>query len=196
MAKTKYIVPAVAMLLCAVSLIGAGYAAYSATLQDNETTTANSNYITLTLGNATTLGQDINIYYDYQIVYGGQNPGYKYTPYLDADTTTGAKTVSLGPFVVEKDKFGTAGADFSAYSLGISNLSITGTNPSTLTGATITAFTDSACTQAVQGNLSYGTTYYIGLTYDQTGTKDLVQNAEPDEHLTISYQLLATAVFA
>ena len=49
MAKTKWIVPVVALVLCAVSLIGAGYAQYASSLNDNEAATVNNHYGTVTM---------------------------------------------------------------------------------------------------------------------------------------------------
>ncbi len=66
--NNKWIVPIVAILLCAVSLIGAGYAAFSATLTDTETTTVDNDYLKLTLG-ANTADAEVDLEYDQDIFY-------------------------------------------------------------------------------------------------------------------------------
>ncbi len=65
MTNNKWIVPIVAIVLCAVSLIGAGYAAYTATLSDTETATYENDYVVLEVGTHT-IGDSIIVEYDSQ----------------------------------------------------------------------------------------------------------------------------------
>ncbi len=67
--NNKWIVPIVAILLCAVSLIGAGYAALSATLVDNETTTIDNDYLKLTLDHTVTADQVFDLEWKQEINY-------------------------------------------------------------------------------------------------------------------------------
>ena len=69
MAKTKWIVPAIALVICAASLVGAAYAAYTATLTDNESVTADNNYVEMGLGSRT-LSNSVDIFYDSMVGAG------------------------------------------------------------------------------------------------------------------------------
>lgn len=70
MAKTKWIVPAIALVLCAASLIGAGYAAYAASLQDNESVNVSNSYVVVSYG-ATPTKTNMKIDYDTVNTYSG-----------------------------------------------------------------------------------------------------------------------------
>ncbi len=195
MAKSKWIVPAVAMMLCAVSLIGAGYAAYTATLTDTETVTADNNFVTLTVG-ANTLTDEIDLYYDSTFVYAGGTTATSttYVPYIDKNTTTGEQKQVLGSFAITVDQTDKGDeVTVSGYRLAIGNVTVTAGTPNTFTGLTIAAYSDEACTTAASTSaLVSGTTYYLALVYNQTGSKDTV-SAEPSPTLTIEYVLTVTA---
>ena len=193
MAKTKWIVPAIAMVLCAASLIGAGYAAYTATLNDTETITADNNFIEMSLGTHT-LSNDVDIFYDSDIVYAnGVYQSKVWTPYLDRNTTTGAQKLILGSFSVTMNSTN-AGDEVTVngYTLAISALTVDGTyNP--LAGATVTAYTDAECTSAATlGSMASGTTYYLALSFNQNGSTNTTDTA-PAATIAISYTLTATA---
>ncbi len=184
MAKTKYIVPAVAMLLCAVSLIGAGYAAYSATLTDNDKVVADNNYVTLELGEHTFSNVEIDLEYVSTFVYtNGASPVATYKPYLANNK------VLLGAFSVTADKTN----EDTTRTTGGYTLAIT--NPvcaQQLTGAAITAYTDEAMEHAATlSSLAYGTTYYLAFSYTHNEADNL--NAAPGATFNITYTLTATA---
>jgi len=192
MAKTKWIVPAVALVLCAVSLIGAGYAAYTATLTDNESATVDNNFIVMSVGTRT-LGAEVNIYYDSTVTYtNGDNAVSIYYPYLDKDTTETVTKVSIGTIVVNADETN-VGTEVTSdgYKVAVSNLSLTGV---TLTGYAVKIYKDAELTQEVTSEtvMAYGATLYVALFYEQTGSKDGVSTA-PAATGTIGYTLTATA---
>ena len=199
MAKTKWIVPAVALVLCAASLIGAGYAAYTATLTDNETVTADNNFVTLTLGSSP-LTNVIDIYYDYDIVYNnGVEVSRAYVPYLDVNLTP-AVTKHLGAFTVTgTDTYKGDEVSVNGYTLAVSALSVTEGTPSTFSG-TIKIFSDNLYSAEVTGDdletMEFGQTYYVALYYNQTGDLDKVTSGTPSESLTITYTFTATANIA
>ncbi len=201
MAKSKWIVPAVAMMLCAVSLIGAGYAAYTATLTDNESITADNNFVTLTLG-ARSVASEINIYYDSEFEYSASTTATStsYIPYLDLATTPDvAQKQKIGSFSITVDAADKGDeVTVSGYTLAIGAISIaSGGSPSTLTGATVQAFSDEDCTTAATlSSLASGTTYYLALVYTQDGDNDVVTSGEPSPTLTINYVLTVTANIA
>ncbi len=99
MAKTKYIVPAVAMLLCAVSLIGAGYAAYTATLADTENATVENDYTTPKIGTHTVNSKAFIEYNSASTSANGAAPTTTYTGI--------AKEETLLTFTVDADTKGT-----------------------------------------------------------------------------------------
>ena len=193
MAKTKWIVPTIAIVLCAASLVGAAYAAYAATLTDTESVTADNNYIVMGLG-ARSLTNDVDIFYDSAIVYAnGVEQSKVWTPYLDKDTTTGVQKKILGSFSVNMTTTNAGDeVNVNGYTLAISALTVDGTyNP--LAGATVTAYTDADCTAAATlGSMVSGTTYYLALTYTQSGTTNQADTA-PAATISISYTLTATA---
>ncbi len=188
MAKTKWIVPAVALVLCAASLIGAGYAAYSATLQDSETQNLTSNYIELEMGSST-LGAQANVYWTYAgVSTNGGAPTKTYTPYLDeACTEDVAKTAELGSFKIMKTEQGTI-SDADTFNLVADNLTFT---TGSLTGASIIVVNE-AGTAATMSALSYNTVYKVLLSYTQDGDNDQV-TSDPPATLVMTYELTATA---
>jgi len=193
MAKTKWIVPTIAIVLCAASLVGAAYAAYTATLTDTESVTADNNFVVMGLGD-TTLENDIDIFYDSNIVYANHVEQSKvWVPYLDRDTTTGTQKVILGSFAVNVNSTN-AGDEVAVngYTLAISALTVDGTyNP--LAGATVTAYTNAQCTSAATlSSMVSGTTYYLALTFAQDGSTNTTDTA-PAATIAISYTLTATA---
>lgn len=194
MAKTKYIVPAVAMLLCAVSLIGAGYAAYSATLQDSETASVDNNYITLTLGSRT-VESEVDVYYEYNIVYSaGTETSREYIPYLGINTATDATGQALlGSFRIAADVANIGSEKTStACTLSLTNASVTG-----LTGAVFKIY--STVTEGVYSGeitqVNYNTTFYVVLEYVQDGSTD-VKTEAPGATLPVAYKLNAEAILA
>ena len=123
MAKTKWIVPAVALVLCAASLIGAGYAAYTATLTDNETVTADNNFVVLSLGE-TQMQSEVNIYYNSTVDYTNHtNPVSKYYPTLDNGQSHELIKVLVGSFKVQADATNKGDeVNVNGYTLSILNL--------------------------------------------------------------------------
>lgn len=192
MAKTKWIVPAVALMLCAVSLIGAGYAAYSATLTDNETITADNNYITLTLGETAFANKEIDLFYEETTTYenGANPPTYTYKPYASRDDST--NVIPLGKINVVADKTKAASeGDTTTFELEIGTLTYTGQS---LTGATVKLYSDAACTTEIQDTtaLNYGAQdYYLGFYYVHNDADNRV--SAPGETFEIEYTLTATA---
>ncbi len=87
--NNKWIVPIVAILLCAVSLIGAGYAAYSATLTDTETVDVNNNYMELRLGEGEDITRQVDLDLEYAEVANYAQGAFKNVKYtLDTETKT------------------------------------------------------------------------------------------------------------
>ena len=193
MAKTKWIVPAIALVICAASLVGAAYAAYTATLTDTESVTADNNFVEMSLGSRT-LTNDVDIFYDSNIAYAnGVEQSKVWVPYLDKETSTGAQKLILGAFKVTVDATNKGDeVAVNGYTLAISALSVAaGYNP--LAGATITAYSDAECTAAATlGSMVSGTTYYLALEFNQNGSTNTT-NTAPAATLAISYTLTATA---
>ncbi len=208
MAKTKYIVPAVAMLLCAVSLIGAGYAAYSATLTDSETVTVDNNFVYLTLGTDTSITNTVDFYYESTVTYSaGTQTGAKFVPYLMESPTsytyTGKAKIATIEIVKDDNDIGDE-KKTEKFSLAITQPTSTQISAFAQGGFRIALFSDSTLATEVTGTgldaLSYDTPYYIAVVYTQDGTKDLVSTSgsatitEPAQTVTINYSLTATAV--
>ncbi len=185
MAKSKWIVPAVAMMLCAVSLIGAGYAAYSATLTDNETITADNNYVTLTLGTTTFADKEIDLEYVYTAEYtNGGSLSQTWAPYLANNK------VLLGGFSVAGD---VTNEDTTRATTSY-NLTLTGlTCEQTLTGAALKVYSEEAMTTEITTltALEYGTTYYLAFAYTHADADNLT--SAPAAEFDITYTLTATA---
>jgi hypothetical protein len=199
--NSKIMAAGAVAVVVALVFAGIGYAAYSAVLVDNEETTADNNFVTLTLGAATAMGKEVDIVYEYEAVYtNGVLDSYVYKPYLvnalpvTDDTVYGKAT--LGIISVEADnEFIGSETQNASYTLAISDISI----PDDLTDATISVYADEALTQAASMNeLSYGTSYYVALNYvhndadNKSGTDADISN-QPDETLDIAYKLTATA---
>ena len=195
MAKTKWIVPAVALVLCAASLIGAGYAAYSATLKDSETVTADNNFITLTLGQTAFANKEIDIWYAEETNYqNGDNPTYEYKPYASRDGSS--NVIALGAISVAADKEYAASAnDTTTYNLTIGSVTYEN-NGQSLTGASVKLYTNANCTEQVNSldGLTYGATYYLGFYYVHDDEDNL--NVRPNATFNIYYTLTANAVMA
>ncbi len=193
MAKTKWIVPAIALVICAASLVGAAYAAYSATLTDNESVTADNNFVEMSLGSRT-LSNSVDIFYDSNIVYNnGSEQSKVWIPYLDKETTNGAQKQILGSFKVTVNSTNAGDeVDVDGYTLAISAMTVgAGYNP--LAGASISAYTDAECTAAATlDEMVSGTTYYLALTFNQNGSTNTT-NTAPAATIDISYTLTATA---
>jgi len=193
MAKTKWIVPAIALVVCAASLVGAAYAAYTATLTDNESVTADNNFVEMSLGSRT-LSNSVDIFYDSNIVYNnGSEQSKVWIPYLDKETTTGAQKQILGSFKVTVNSTNAGDeVDVDGYTLAISAMTVDGGyNP--LAGASISAYTDAECTVAATlTEMVSGTTYYLALTFNQNGSTNTT-NTAPAATIDISYTLTATA---
>ena len=206
MAKTKWIVPAIAMVLCAASLIGAGYAAYTATLTDTETVTVDQNFVTLNMG-ARDVAWEVNLFYDSTASYvnGAQAASnhHVYVPYIDKNTTTGLQTVKIGSFVINVDSADKGNEvnitqvdskDSYTLALSVPSWKDGGVACDGLTGATIGVYTNEVCTSAATlSSMESGTTYYIGITYNQNGSTDVVTDAEPSASLTLGFTMTVTA---
>lgn len=191
--NSKWIVPVVAMILCAVSLIGAGYAAYSATLSDSETATLDQNYVKLTEGTGYVAASQVDVYWDYSIaVVNGTPADPVYRPYLDVETTDSVvKYGEIFKLSVGKDitHLGDEVTDSDSYTLTVSSHTC-----STLSGTTIAVFTDSALTNAADlDELDYDTVYYVALGYTHDEADNIDDGTVPDDSATVTVSLLATA---
>lgn len=194
MAKTKWIVPAVALVLCAASLIGAGYAAYSATLTDNETVTADNNFVVLSLG-ATQMESEVKIYYNSTVDYTNHaNPVSKYYPTLDNGQSTELIKVLVGSFTVAANVTNIGDEDtVNGYRLSVQNLN-TGIP---LTGVALNVYRTYSEAEGVFSNpvtlseMAFGTTYYLALEYQQNDED--VLDAAPAATMNITFKLSAAA---
>ncbi len=198
--NNKLIAASAAVVALALVFAGIGYATYSATLVDNETVTADNNFITLTLGSSTDLDEEVDFTYDYSIEYNdgtAEDPVYK--PYLVMDPTmpiADAKVgkALLGAFQVKADTTYKGAENASTtYKLTIGAVSLASDDkPGSLTGIVVKAYTDSGLTsEATVASLSYDTVYYLGLVYAHDDADNI--NEAPTETLTISYSLTAEA---
>ena len=179
MAKTKWIVPAIALVICAASLVGAAYAAYSATLTDSETVNATNNYVTV--GDTKNLNATINL---------------EWNTLNDLDTgdityTLNAQKAKIGTIQITKDdsniKAGQETVTCSAI-LTVNSIQKSGVDYP-LTGATLKLYTDEGCTsEATMGSLSYSTTYYLALVCDGSFSSTTAPGT-----LTIAYTIGAQA---
>ena len=187
MAKTKWIVPAIALVICAASLVGAAYAAYSATLTDNETKTVEHNYVELSIGDYN-LGTDLDIFWKYAATStNGGAPTATWTPYLVKTCPTGAQTADLGTFSVTGDVTGDQ-LTSTTYQLEIKYIAFTGV---TLTGATVSIVLASDGSEVDDSALTYGTVYKLILNYTQNGSTNQA-NVEPGAS-SMTYTLSVTA---
>ncbi len=194
MAKTKYIVPVVAMMLCVVSLIGAGYAAYNASLTDSETVTAENNYLELTLGDTTAFNASVHLAWDTSKAYAN----------AAADPTTTwtlqDQEVDLGKFVVNVDNTHNDKTDVTAYNLTPSAITLNSGTPAALeTALQLKVYSDSAGAKGTVINdtsaLVSGTTYHVVLVYAHGSNPALSTTTAPTD-LSITYTLTATAATA
>ncbi len=178
MAKTKYIVPVVAMMLCVVSLIGAGYAAWTSTLTDNETTSADNEYVTLTVGTHT-VGTAIDLQWNYAATYtNGATPTQTWTLVEN-------QKVLLLSFSVAKTE---VNASSENYTLATSALTVAGIS----TGVSLKVYSDAEMTSEVTPltAMAYGTTYHIALVYTSGAP---AANSAPASTAAITYTLTPTA---
>ena len=179
MAKTKWIVPAIALVICAASLVGAAYAAYTASMSDTETVNATNNYVTV--GDTTSLSSSI------ALEWNTAND-------VDAGTITytiNAQTAKIGTIQITKDdsniKDGQQTISCSA-TLTVDSIKKSGVDYP-LTGATLKLYTNEGCTsEAEMGSLSYNTTYYLALVCDGSFSSTTAPGT-----LTIAYTIGATA---
>ena len=183
----------VALMVAAVALIGVAYAAYTATLSDTENVTVNNYYVELELGEHS-FSSPAKMYYKYEVVYtGGASPVKTYTPYMDKALTTGEQVQKIGSFQITKDDTNKGDISTTTYTLDVSSVTITDGTPSSLTGLTVGVYTNEACTSAATlSSLSYGTTYYMGLVYNQNGTTDQSATA-PSATITVAIAYNASA---
>ncbi len=131
--NNKWIVPIVAILLCAVSLIGAGYAALSATLVDTETTHIDNDYLKLTLNNSKTIDQSFDLEWKQEINYGEATfQNVKYTVQDSTDQVLKfqidkAASYTAAPNQGDGTQYNIDGTnkDTTAYNLTISAVTIT-----------------------------------------------------------------------
>lgn len=166
MAKTKWIVPAVAMLLCAVSLIGAGYAAYSATLTDTETADVNNDYLELELNTTNTATVALNIDWEETIAY--ENHVFKNVTY---ETT--AQTAIILTFQVDKtgDESESGASSTSGYAVAFDTIKLQDkdkadlTTSGTVASAGVFLYSEGAATGDALTTLEYGKTYCLKVTY-------------------------------
>ncbi len=190
--NNKWIVPIVAMILCAVSLIGAGYAAYTATLADSETATLDQNYVELDTGTGYVKAGLVDVYWDRAVtVTNGVAGNPVYEPYLDVETTDGVHYATIFVLSVTKDvsHIGDEVTDSNSYTLAIGSHTC-----STLTGTSIEVFTDSALTtKATKTALSYDTPYYIALGYAHDDDDNITDGSSPSDTATVTVNVTATA---
>ena len=162
MAKTKWIVPAIALVICAASLVGAAYAAYSATLTDKESVTTTNNYVTLDLG-VTPSGGSVAIDYAENATYvSGAFKAITYSP----QTTT--SPILLLSFTVDDKEVG-GSATTTGCSLTIDNVTAKngGGNAAsfTISNANLIVKVHSSGEVASLSSLSYDTQYDLYLSY-------------------------------
>lgn len=192
--NSKWIVPIVAMILCAVSLIGAGYAAYTATLTSSETADFDQNYLVLNPDSDKyeTAGE-VDVYWDRSVtVTNGTAGNPLYKPYLDVETTDDAVKYGLiFKLAVVKDvsHLGDEVTDSNSYTLTIGTHSC-----DLLTDTVIEVYTDSALTTpATKTAMSYGTVYYIALGYMHNDADNISDGTAPPDDATVTVSVTATA---
>lgn len=191
MAKTKYIVPAVAMMLCVVSLIGAAYAAYSATLTDTESVTATSKYFDLKLGTGTDFNNAVDLKWDTGIAYSGGEPG--------ATTWTLQTTpvIDLGKFMVDINSNNTGETSPTTYNLNKSALSVTGGPSGIDAKLTLAVYTDSTESPGSPGSEVVDTSALaIGTMYHMVLVPAAFSTTTAPTTITLAYTLTATANIA
>ncbi len=196
MAKTKWIVPAIALVICAASLVGAAYAAYTATLQANQNVTTDNNYVVMGLETRSFV-TTVDIYYPSTVVYPAVgDPTTKYVPYANVTPVNGLQQFKLGSFSVsiDGDNAGNEVTVNGKYNLAYEFANVVGYNP--LAGATLALYTDASCTNEYKvanlNSLDEGTVYYVALEFTQDGNVNTTANA-PGATTTINYTLTATA---
>jgi len=192
MAKTKYIVPVVAMMLCVVSLIGAGYAAYSAKLTDTESITADNQYFDLKLGDGTDLDNDVDLAWDTEKAYSGGVAG-------DTTWKLQDQVIDLGMFMVAVNENETDESDPTTYNLAVSALTATGGPAGINSVLELKIYTNSGGSPGSEvasiNNLAIGTLYHVVLVYDSDGGDPFSTTTKPTD-ITLGYTLTATANIA
>lgn len=184
MAKTKWIVPAIALVICAASLVGAAYAAYTATLTDSETVNATSNYVELSLGNRTAQAS-INFEWDTDTPVTAGVAG-------DTTWTLKENTYTIISFSISKDAANQGSAVNTTYDLDFAISSIKNASNQAdyaITGLTFELYNSSAVKQNVLTGLTYGEVYTLKIVSD--GSYETT--VEPPATLTIAYTITATA---
>ena len=183
MAKTKWIVPTIAIVLCAASLVGAAYAAYTATLTDTETMDTTNSYTTLSLG-TNTLTREIDLDWDTATVQAnGGTPATEWT--------LQNQTFQLGGFKIAQTNVNTSAS--ASYDLNVRNLTVE-YDGAEVSGFTIEIYDNSSYTGepvASFTELSYNSTYYVLLKYNG-GLTPLTTDEDPED-LEISYEIYAEA---
>ena len=215
MAKTKWIVPAIALVICAASLVGAAYAAYTATLTDTESVTTTNNYVTLDLG-VTPSGGSVAIDYAENATYvSGAFKAITYSP----QTTT--SPILLLSFTVDDKEVG-GSATTTGCSLAINNVTAKngGGNAANFTISNanlIVKVSSSGEVVASLSSLSYDTQYDLYLSYTHNDADILkykidgyeldgatvvadataAANRVPEDMVaTVSFDLVITAIVA
>ena len=154
--------PAIALVICAASLVGAAYAAYTATLTDTESVTTTNNYVTLDLG-VTPSGGSVAIDYAENATYvSGAFKAITYSP----QTTT--SPILLLSFTVDDKEVG-GSATTTGCSLAIENVTAKngGGNAAsfTISNANLIVKVHSSGEVASLSSLSYDIQYDLYLSY-------------------------------
>ncbi len=191
MAKTKYIVPVVAMMLCVVSLIGAAYAAYSATLTDEESVTATSKYFDLKLGTGTAFNNAVDLKWDTEVAYsGGVAQGTTWT----LQTTP---VIDLGMFKVDINSNNTGETNPPTYNLDVSDLSVTGGPTGINAKLALAVYTDSDVSPGSPGSVVADTSALeIGTMYHMVLVPAAFSTPSAPTTITLAYTLTAEANIA
>ena len=175
------------MVLCAASLIGAAYAAYTATLTDNESVNATSNYVELSLGDRSAQAT-INFEWDTNTPVTAGTPG-------STTWTLKENTYTLISFSISKDATNQGDAVNTTYDLDVSHGTIE--NASTHAAYNITGLSFE-----LYNSLGAKVNSLTGLTYDAVYTLKIVSDGsyetitEPPATITIPYTITATADMA
>ncbi len=188
MTNNKWIVPIVAIVLCAVSLIGAGYAAYTATLSSSENVAVENDYTILEF-DSYTIADDIFVEFNSDTTFSA--PSTYTTTYqalesvqdiltFSVDTTKQYGTVDTVDAITATIAFATGGSGELGTYFDTVNLSISEVSNNSFTP--VTANNDGSYT------LDASKTYAVILTLDDA--KSAVSTAPSTSSYNITYELV------
>ncbi len=197
MAKSKWIVPAVAMMLCAVSLIGAGYAAFTATLNDSESTTVNNNYMELSLDETATETQTLDIDWAEVITYSSNT--FQKVVYSTDSTTTDIVLAFkvLMTSNVDSDSHATVDSDCTVAITSIVMKNAGGTAvPATVGTLTLDGIYTEAGAETDADSIAYNTLYNVKFTFTPAQTSGFTFSTTASESYDNTAYASSTAAFA